>query len=134
MFTTWVRFVGGKIKSDYRISNNLVYNNFPWPWNPIPAQVQNIEEFAQAVLDARVKFIGGSSLADLYDQRTMPMVLRKAHHALDRAVDRAYRKQRFTGERGRMEFLFGLHRKFTAPLLVAKKKGRRKKLPLPMMV
>ena len=78
-------------------------------------------------MDARAKFLGGSSLADIYDPRTMPTVLLKAHQALDRAVDQAYRRHPFAGERGRIEFLFDQHQKHTAPLLVAKKKGRRKK-------
>ena len=84
----WMRAVTGRLKSDYSYSVNIVYNNFPWP-TPTDAQKQSIEQAAQAILDARAKF-PDASLADLYDETTMPPDLRKAHQANDRAVMAAY--------------------------------------------
>ena len=84
----WMRVVCGRIKSDYRYSNDIVYNNFPWP-KPTEAQKAKIEQTAQAILDARAKF-PDCSLADLYDELTMPPELRKAHQNNDRAVMQAY--------------------------------------------
>ena len=84
----WTRCICGRIKSDYRYSNDIVYNNFPWP-NPSEAQKAKIELTAQAILDARAKY-PDSSLADLYDELTMPVELRKAHQDNDRAVMQAY--------------------------------------------
>ena len=84
----WMRAVCGRLKSDYSYSNTIVYNNFPWP-NPTEEQRQKIEETAQAILDARAKY-PDSSLADLYDELTMPPELRRAHQENDRAVMRAY--------------------------------------------
>lgn len=84
----WMRTVCGRIKSDYRYSNDIVYNNFPWP-TPTPAQKERIEKTAQAILDARALY-PESSLADLYDELTMPVELRKAHRANDKAVMEAY--------------------------------------------
>ena len=84
----WMRAVGGRLKSDYSYSNTIVYNNFPWP-NPSDEQKKKIEETAQAILDARAKF-PDSSLADLYDETTMPDILRKAHRENDKAVMKAY--------------------------------------------
>ena len=84
----WVRAVCGRLKSDYRYSKDIVYNNFPWP-APTEQQKAKIEQTAQAILDARALY-PDSSLADLYDDLTMPPELRKAHQANDRAVMDAY--------------------------------------------
>ena len=84
----WTRAVCGRIKSDYRYSNTIVYNNFPW-CNPTAEQKAKIEKTAQMILDARALY-PDSSLADLYDELTMPPELRKAHQANDRAVMEAY--------------------------------------------
>ena len=84
----WMRAVAGRLKSDYRYSKDIVYNNFPWP-TPTPAQKARIERTAQAILDARALY-ADSSLADLYDELTMPKELRDAHRANDRAVMEAY--------------------------------------------
>ena len=84
----WMRAVCGRLKSDYRYSKDIVYNNFPWP-TPTEAQKANIEQTAQAILDARALY-PDSSLADLYDELTMPPELRKAHQNNDRAVMQAY--------------------------------------------
>lgn len=85
---SWMRIVSGRIKSDYRYSVKIVYNNFPWP-NPTKEQKEKIEKTAQAILDAR-ELYPDSSLADLYDELTMPVELRKAHQANDVAVMEAY--------------------------------------------
>ncbi len=84
----WVRTVCGRLKSDYSYSVNVVYNNFPWP-TPTESQKAKIEETAQAILDARAKY-PDCSLADLYDELTMPGELRTAHQKNDRAVMQAY--------------------------------------------
>ncbi|MBO5309372.1 MAG: class I SAM-dependent DNA methyltransferase [Lentisphaeria bacterium] len=84
----WMRVVAGRLKSDYRYSVNIVYNNFPW-CEPTDAQKAAIEKTAQAILDARALY-PDCSLADLYDEATMPPELRKAHQANDRAVMKAY--------------------------------------------
>lgn len=85
---SWMRTVGGRLKSDYRYSGGIVYNTFPWP-TPTEAQKAKIEQTAQAILDARALY-PDSSLADLYDEVTMPPELRKAHQNNDRAVMQAY--------------------------------------------
>lgn len=84
----WMRTVAGRLKSDYRYSKDIVYNNFPWP-TPTEAQKAKIEETAQGILDARALY-PDASLADLYDERTMPPELRKAHVRNDQAVAAAY--------------------------------------------
>ena len=84
----WMRAVAGRLKSDYRYSKDIVYNNFPWP-NASDSQKTQIEQTAQGILEARAKF-SESSLADLYDDISMPPELRKAHQANDKAVMQAY--------------------------------------------
>lgn len=84
----WMRAVCGRLKSDYRYSKDVVYNNFPWP-TPTEEQKGKIERTAQAILDARDLY-PDCSLADLYDETTMPPELRKAHQENDKAVMRAY--------------------------------------------
>ena len=84
----WMRAVCGRLKSDYRYSKDIVYNNFPWP-NPTEEHKAKIEKTAQAILDAR-ELYPDCSLADLYDDTTMPIELRRAHQDNDRAVMTAY--------------------------------------------
>lgn len=84
----WMRSVAGRLKSDYQYSNTIVYNNFPWP-TPTAEQKAKIEKTAQAILDARALY-PDCSLADLYDEVTMPPELRKAHQQNDKAVMQAY--------------------------------------------
>lgn len=84
----WMRAVCGRLEMRYSYSNTIVYNNFPWP-NPTEEQMKKIEQTAQAILDARALY-PDSSLADLYDELTMPVELRKAHQDNDRAVMQAY--------------------------------------------
>ena len=125
MHMGWMRSVCGRLKSDYRYSADIVYNNFPWPQAQTDRQKQAIEDAAQAVLDARAKF-PASSLADLYDPLTMPEALTKAHHKLDAAVDAAYAKRKFTGDSDRVAFLFELYQQIASPL-ESKKATRRKR-------
>jgi len=124
MHMAWVKTTCGRLKSDFRYSKDIVYNNYPWPENPSEKQIITIEEKAQQVLDVRVSF-PTSSLADLYNPLTMPPALVKAHNELDKAVDTAYSKQAFTSEAKRMEFLFELYEKYTAGLFVKEKKGKK---------
>jgi hypothetical protein len=113
MHMDWVRAVCGRLKSDYRYSKDIVYNNFPWPEGVTDTQCANIEALAQAVLDARERY-PDSTLADLYDPLTMPPDLTKAHHTLDRAVDRLYRKKPFATDKDRLELLFKRYQQLTA--------------------
>jgi type I restriction-modification system DNA methylase subunit len=113
MHNSWMRSIAGRLKSDYRYSTKLVYNNFPWPEKPTDKQKQAIESAAKNVLDARAQF-PESTLADLYDPLTMPPVLLKAHQHLDKAVDAAYGKTNFQTEAQRVAFLFELYQKYTS--------------------
>jgi len=150
MHMSWVKHVCGRIKSDFRYSKDIVYNNFPWPENPSEKQVKTVEEAAQKVLDVREKFMhpagndiqatnpGNSpahqftssppnaSLADLYDPLTMPPELVKAHQELDKAVDLCYRPQPFINETKRIEFLFELYDKYTAGMFANEERKSRK--------
>lgn len=125
MHMAWVRQVCGRIKSDYRYSARLVYNNFPCPQDVSDAQRQRVDRTAQDVLDARAQF-PDATLADLYDPNAMPAVLRNAHTALDRAVDACYRRQPFTSERQRLEFLFALYEQLVAPMAPTPRARRRR--------
>ena len=110
----WMRQVAGRLKSDYRYSKDIVYNTFPWPEKITDERRLEIERLAQAVLDERAKHLEkGATLADLYDPLTMPPGLAKAHTALDRTVDRAYRPAPFDSERARVEHLFNLYQSLT---------------------
>ena len=114
----WMRTVCGRLKSDYRYSKDIVYNNFPW-CNPTDAQKAKIEQTAQAILDVRAKY-PDSSLADLYDETTMPPELRKAHKENDKAVMQAYGFNPKMGESEVVAELFKMYEKLT------KKKGSDK--------
>ncbi len=113
MHMAWLRHIGGRLESRYRYSIGLVYNTFPVPIEG--AKLAKLEPLAQAVLDARQRY-PDTTLADLYDPDLMPSNLRKAHTALDRAVDRLYRRGGFTSECERVEHLFGLYEKMQVPL------------------
>jgi hypothetical protein len=141
MHMAWVRYTCGRMKSDYRYSAGIVYNNFPWPQIPLNPHFSKgeaglvphfekgglggISAAAQAVLDARAQF-PQSSLADLYDPLTMPPALVKAHQALDRAVDACYRKAAFASDAQRVEFLFERYQQLTS-LLPAEKSPKKKR-------
>jgi hypothetical protein len=126
MHMTWMRYVCGRLKSDYRYSKNIVYNNFPWP-TPTGKQKSAIEEAAQAILDTRTEF-PESSLADLYDPVAMPPKLTKAHQKLDKAVEKAYGRE-FDDDAQRVAYLFELYQKLNAGLFVdTKKRGKGRKV------
>lgn len=114
----WMRTVAGRLKSDYRYSTKVVYNNFPWP-SPSEKTKAKIEQTAQAILDARALY-PDSSLADLYDELTMPAELRRAHQANDKAVMEAYGftkvadgKKTWLTESETVEKLFEMYEKIT---------------------
>jgi hypothetical protein len=102
MHMAWVRYVGGRLKSDYRYSIDIVYNNYPWP-NPNDTQKEAIEDSAKRVLLARERY-RRTSLADLYDPRAMPRELVAAHSSLDAVVENAYGKK-FNSDAERVAFL-----------------------------
>ena len=132
MHMAWMRAVTGRLESRYMYSVGVVYNTVPLPPGFVDADTSALEPLAQAILDARAAH-PGATLADLYDPDLMPPNLRKAHHALDRAVDRLYRRQRFTTERERVEYLFALYERMQAPLAAAaaKPKTRRRRRRVP---
>lgn len=103
MHMAWMRSVCGRLESRYRYSNTIVYNNFVW-CNPTEEQKAKIEQTAQAILDVRAKYPSWS-LADLYDELTMPPALRKAQQENDKAVEKAYGKT-FSNDDERVAFLF----------------------------
>jgi len=130
MHMAWVRSVCGRLKSDYRYSKDIVYNNYPWPNDPTEKQRTAIEDAAQAVLDARAAH-PDASLADLYDPVAMPPDLRKAHQVLDKAVDAAYGGAGFKptparSDAERVAFLFELYHKYTSLLPGPEAPKRRK--------
>ena len=126
MHMAWMRAVAGRLKSDYSYSVGIVYNTFPMP--PAGAKMSRLESPAQAILNARANH-PDAMLSDLYDPDLMPADLRRAHQALDRAVDRLYRRTGFASERERIEHLFALYEKMHTPLVDAapKKPPRRKR-------
>jgi hypothetical protein len=121
MHMAWVRYVCGRLKSDYRYSASIVYNNYPWP-SPSVKQKKSIETAAQGVLDARKKY-PDLSLATLYDSNTMIPELVKAHQKLDKTVEAAYGRS-FDDDGQQVAFLFELYQKLSGELFVEKKKGR----------
>ena len=120
---SWVRNIGGRLKSDFSYGIGIVYNTFPLPSVP-PERLERLAPHAEAVLAARANH-PGETLANLYDPDFMPPDLRKAHQALDRAVDRLYRRSGFAAERERVEHLLGLYEKMVAPLAAKAKPKRR---------
>jgi hypothetical protein len=120
MHNAWMRTVAGRLKSDYRYSASIVYNNYPWPQSISDKQQTAIETAAQAVLDARARY-PEATLADLYDPLTMPAELVQAHTQLDRAVDAAYAYKGGRDDAPRVAFLFALYSQLAAPLDVQAK-------------
>lgn len=126
MHMAWLKSVGGRLKSDFRYSNSIVYNNFPFPKNVEKKKIEKVEQKAQNVLDIRKIYEQkGNSLADLYDPLFMPADLQKAHQELDKAVDSCYRPEKFDGENQRISFLFGLYEQYLSPLESAMKKANK---------
>ena len=111
MHMVWVKNVCGRIKGDYRYSNEIVYNNFPWPLNPRKHIVLKVKSYSKKVLAIRNKSME-NSLSDLYDPRSMPEDLVKAHRKLDKAVESCFRKEPFTNDIKRMEFLINLYEEY----------------------
>jgi hypothetical protein len=145
MHNAWMRQVCGRLKSDYNYSNNIVYNNFPWPMSVTAAQKKKVEAAAEAVLEARGKFLtldsdgsesvpllskerntGEVTLADLYDPAAMPKELVAAHRKLDAAVEACYRKAAFKSDLERVAFLFALYRQYAEPLTLAAEAATKK--------
>jgi hypothetical protein len=128
MHMAWVRQVCGRLKSDYRYSKDIVYNNYPWPEELSEKQCMAVEAAAQAVLDARRKF-PNAILAELYNPLAMPPALVNAHADadLDRAVDLCYRPQPFQNDRQRVEHLFTRYEKLLAPLTTLAKPRRARR-------
>ncbi|MCY4610952.1 MAG: class I SAM-dependent DNA methyltransferase [Gammaproteobacteria bacterium] len=126
MHMAWLRHIGGRLKSDYRYSIGLVYNTFPTPsaFRKQSASLSKLEPLAQAVLDARAEH-PDATLADLYDPDLMPPHLRRAHQALDRAVDKLYCRTKFSSERERIEYLFMLYEEISSPVEVKTKLKRQ---------
>ena len=119
MHNAWVRYTCGRLKSDFRYSAGIVYNNYPWPNKPMDKQRDAVETAAQGVLDARAEHQTGenpASLATLYNPNTMPDNLLKAHKALDRAVDAAYGVKNLKTDAERVAYLFELYEKYTSLL------------------
>ena len=129
-----MRVTCGRLKSDFRYSKDIVYNNYPWPGfagEPLSDKQRNaIEHAAQCVLDARAQF-ADASLADLYDPLTMPPALLKAHQKLDAAVDAAYLpsggKKAYASDAERVAFLFDLYQRITSLLPADVNKSRSQK-------
>lgn len=117
----WIGITSGRLKSDLRYSAKYTYNTFPLP----KGDLTKLEPLAQAVLDARAHH-PGATLADLYDPDLMPANLRRAHTALDRAVDAMYRRGGFASDRERVEHLFQLYEAMSAPLLSKGRAARRR--------
>jgi hypothetical protein len=140
MHYAWMRYTTGKLKSDYRYSAGIVYNNYPWPsFKDSASETQAkktqaaIETAAQAVLDTRA-LLPGSSLADLYDPLTMPPALVKAHQKLDSTVDAAYAqdtvhagKKTYATDGERVAYLFAMYQRLTSllPTAAAPKPARK---------
>ena len=126
----WVKYVCGRIKSDYRYSNTVVYNNFPWPIDATEKHKETISVAAQGVLDSRMRF-PDATLANLYDPLTMPPDLVKAHQVLDRAVDAAYvpsgGKRSWNTEAERVAFLFEQYQKITSLQPIEKPRSQKRK-------
>ncbi len=120
MHMTWMRIVSGRLGSSYRYSIGVVYNNFPIPDDDL----SSLTPLAQAILDIRGNY-RHATLAELYDPDIMPPDLRRAHKKLDDAVDRLYRKKRFSSEEERIEHLFMLYEKMQSPLLKEPKTTKR---------
>jgi hypothetical protein len=133
MHVAWVRYLGGRLKSDFQYGIGISYNTFPLPqgWDGgVNPALRKLDPLAQGILDARAAH-PGATLADLYDPDLMPPNLRAAHTALDRAVDRLYRPSGFASDRERVEHLFTLYEAMAAPLLAGRGAARRGRKPRP---
>ena len=107
MHMNWMRAVGGRLKTDYRYSKDVVYNTFPFP-NISQKQKDEITELVFGILDEREKH-SQKTLAQLYDPSKMPEGLKKAHHNLDIAIEQCYRQKPFETDEERLEYLFKMY-------------------------
>jgi type II restriction/modification system DNA methylase subunit YeeA len=127
MHMVWVNYVCGRLESRYRYSNEIVYNNFPWPYEVAEKNKDLVEKLAKSIIEIRKKYIeAGNSFADLYGD-FMPKDLQKAHNELDKAVDKCYSYSSFQNDSKRMEFLFDLYEKYTGDLFSESKSKKAKK-------
>jgi len=128
MHNAWMRAVAGRLESRFQYSNNIVYNNFPWPEAVSDKNCVAVETAAQAVLNTRAQY-PNYTLAEVYDPLSMPAPLVKAHATLDKAVDRCYRKTLFRSDRERVEHLFAIYERLSMPMIpkTKLKKGPPKK-------
>lgn len=125
MHMVWVRAVGGKMKTDYRYSNTIVYNNFPVP--ELSAQAKNeLSQRALRVLDVR-EYHSEFTLAELYDPDKMPDNLRQAHAEVDAAVDKLFSARPFESDEARLSVLFAMYKEAIEAEEAAGAKGKRKK-------
>lgn len=122
MHMAWVNSVCGRLKGDYRYSNNLVYNNFPWPEDLSDDQMDAIRKAAKIVLECR-KNHTSASLADLYNPLTMPKDLFNAHKKLDQTVEKAYLANKLKLDLEKLSLLFELYLKYTAKQAMIGVKG-----------
>ena len=113
MHMVWLNYIGGKLGNQYRYSNRIVYNNFPFPNNISEKDRNDIENQVKQILDIRDSF-ENISLFDLYDSTTMPPILKKAHMKLDKIIDKVYRKKSFEDYEDRIKFLFDLYLEYTS--------------------
>src|SRR5690606_341697 len=118
----------GRLESRYQYSALITYNSFPWPSEPTDKQKKAVEDAAQAILDARIKY-PDSSLADLYDPLLMPIELSKAHQALDKAVEAAYSRKKFNSEAERVTFLFELYEQYVEAEKAVQERNVKTKKP-----
>jgi hypothetical protein len=112
MHTCWLAYVGGRIKSDFRYSAKIVYNNYPWPVSPSGTQSEAIIAAARVVMEVR-QLYPNACLAKLYDHLSMPPALARAHQQLDRVVEKAYGNVSFESDGARVSYLFQLHEKYS---------------------
>ena len=145
MHMAWIKVVSGRLESRFQYSGSMVYNTFPWPAVAGEDQKNRVRAAAEEVLKQRVENGDGRlgflpepnsrgwrcTLADLYDPLAMPVALVDAHAALNRAVDRCYRKEKFPNDRARIEYLFALYEQLTAPLALTAKPKRSGKAVRP---
>ena len=106
MHMVWMKYTCGRIKSDFRYSNTVVYNNFPWPDKPSKAKVNEVTEAVKSLLKIRGKLEKESSPTDIYKSNSMPKSLLDAHKKISKAVDKCYTNKDFKNDVERVEFLF----------------------------
>ncbi|WP_257202889.1 DNA methyltransferase [Corynebacterium cystitidis] len=122
MHMVWTRAVGGKMKTDFRYSNTIVYNNFPVP-QLSEADKEELTQAALRVLDVR-EYFSEQTLAQLYDRETMPEMLRQAHAVVDKRVDGLYSKRPFESDEARLSCLFDMYKGQSATATTAKKEKK----------